>query len=173
MSLLILGSSHARRLGRNLQERGREESLISAAGIPGGRLMSERHRIWLLTMAKARRPKTVVLMLGGNDLSARDFDLPSLSTHLSILGLGLLALGVENVWVLPILPRSTTRPVDVSPQRYEQRRLATNRIWSTRFRRAPVTMINAEYPPGTIGRDGVHLSARGEEAVLEIVRGIH
>ena len=115
----------------------------------------------------------VVLIIGGNDLAARDLDLPQLSSDLHLLGLGLVALGVNRVWVLPILPRSKTRRGDVSPERYEQRRRAVNRIWATRFRRSPVTMVNGDYPAGMLGRDGVHLSVQGERVIMDMIRGIH
>ena len=145
---------------------------MEATGIPGGRLSSEGHRRRLLLMARARHPSQVVLIIGRNDLCGRDFDLPRLSEDLKLLGLGLEALGVGRVWILPILPRERTRVGDVSPERYEQRRVATNRIWATRFRRPPVTMVNMDYPMGTVGRDGVHMSMRGERVVLEVLSAI-
>ena len=173
MSILLLGSSHARRFKRRLREGGYEARRMSAEGIPGCLLSSEAHTARLLRIAKARKPEQVVLMLGGNDLSSRDFDLPHLSGELHLLGLGLAALGVKETWILPILPRKRTRCIDVSPQRYEERRLATNRIWATRFRHAPVTMINMDYPEGALGHDGVHMSERGELAVYDMLMRIN
>ena len=176
MTLLILGSSHAARLKRRLPvavQSGHVGPDIAAEGVPGGRLGCPRHHHRLLAMAASRRPDTVVLMIGGNDLCARDFDLPSLSQDLISLALGLSALGVGRVYILPIIPRSRTRPGDVTPARFEERRAATNHIWETRFRRPPVTMINMEYPQGALRRDGVHLSRRGERAVLAAVHAVY
>ena len=173
MNMLIIGSSHARRLGRSLEESGRVALGIAGDGIPGGRVQNPRHTRQLLAIVKAHRPRQVVLLMGGNDLAQRDLDVPSLAQELHILGLGCMALGVENVWLLPILPRTYTRSGNVSPARYEQRRLAVNRILATRFRRPPVTMVNIVYPRWVLGRDGVHMSARGEAMVLEVVRGIN
>ena len=62
-------------------------------GFPGGRLGCEAHGRRLLQMAKGCKPEQVVLVIGGNDLCGRDFDLPHLSKELYTLGLGLAALG--------------------------------------------------------------------------------
>ena len=172
MSLMILGSSHAARLRRRLRERGSEFPGISAAGIPGGRLLNQRHHRRLLTEAKVQRPEQVLLVIGGNDLCGRDLDFPFLSESLTALGLGLLALGVRRVWALPILPRMVARPGDVSAPRFEQRRLAVNRIWATRFRRPPVTLVGVDIPRDILGRDGVHMSARGEVVMLQIAQDL-
>ena len=91
---------------------------------PGGLLSCEVHTSRLLRIAKARKPDQVVLMIGGNDLGKRDFDLTHLSGELHLLGLDLAALGVEETWILPILPRRRTECGDVSPQTYE----AMNRL---------------------------------------------
>ena len=128
MGLLLLGSSHAMRIRRRLRGEGYERNGMEATGIPGGRLSSEGHRRRLLMMAKARRPSQVVLIIGGNDLCGRDFDLSRLSEDLKLLGLGQEALRVGRVLILPILPRERTRVGDVSPEHYEQRRVAANRI---------------------------------------------
>ena len=168
---LILGSSHAMRLRRRLREDdSRGLAGVSAAGIPGGLLGSARHHKWFLQMAKAQRLRQVILLLGGNDLCRRDFDLPQLSDDIYTLGLGLLAVGVDRVWMMPILPRFHTRDGDVTPEQYEDRRRAANRILGTRFRRPPVTMLNVCFSSAHIGRDGVHLSRVGEDAVLDVIR---
>ena len=172
MHTLILGSSQAMRLKQRLREEGLGHPGISAAGIPGGRVTSGRHRRLLLSMARARRPERVVLLIGGNDISDRDFDLPHLSDSLYTLGLGLLALGVGRVWLLPIVPRLRTRRGDVAPERYEQRRQAANRIMASRFRGPPLTMVNAEFTPGHLGPDGVHLSRAGGGYALSLVRAL-
>lgn len=173
MRLLVLGSSHAAQLrGRLRAGRGRDLAHVRADGIPGGRLSSDRHRIRLLRVAAAVRPHQVLLIMGGNDVAARDFDIPELSRALQLMGLGLEALGVSRIWVLPLLPRESTRPGDVSATRYEERRRALHRIWTTRFRRAPITCLNLEFPGGMLGRDGVHLSGKGWEVVMDIIRSI-
>ena len=172
MSLMILGSSHAARLRRRLRERGGEFPGISAAGIPGGRLLNQRHHRQLLTEARVQRPERVLLIIGGNDLCGRDLDFPLISDSLTALGLELLALGVQQVWALPILPRSVARPGDVSAPRFEQRRLAVNRIWAARFRRPPVTLLGVDIPRNMLGRDGIHMSARGEVMILQIAQNL-
>ena len=173
LHLLVIGSSHAARLRRQLRgSLGHGLAHVGAEGIPGGLLSSETHRVRLLRMVEAYRPQEVLLILGGNDLAARDMDIPELTGDLQLLGLGMEALGVTRLWVLPVLPRTSTRPGDVSPTRFEERRRALNRIWGTRFRRAPIACLNVAYPEGMVGRDGVHLSERGWRVLIEIIRGI-
>ena len=71
---------------------------------------------------------------------------------------------------MPILPRLNTRDGDVTPERYEERRRAANRILGTRFRRPPATMPNVGFSSAHLGRDGVHLSRVGEDAILNVIR---
>ena len=170
---LILGDSFAARLARSLRSGGSELPGVASFGIPGGRLSSSRHRMRLLAAAEAQRPRCVVLVIGGNDLCPRDFDLRRLADDVYSLGMGLEALGVTRVWLLPIPPRIRTRVGDVSVARYEERRRAANIVLATRFRWPPVTIINMEYPSGSLGHDGVHLSRRGEEFVLAVVARLH
>ena len=55
-----------------------------------------------------------------------DLDLPQRSDDIYTLGLGMLAVGVDRVWMIPILPRLKTRAGDVTSERYEERRRAAN-----------------------------------------------
>ena len=93
----------------------------------------------------------VVAIIRGNDLTGRDMDLPQLPRKIHLLGLGLTALGVRRIWLFPILPRLRTRRGDVAPERYEERRQAANRVWETRFRAPPVTMLNVNLPRDLVG----------------------
>ena len=170
---LILGDSFAARLAWSLRSGESELPGVLSFGIPGGRLSSSRHRTRLLAAAREQRPSCVVLVIGGNDLCLRDFDLRRLADDYIALGLGLEALGVTRIWVLPIPPRIRTRAVDVGAARFEQRRRAANRVLATRFRRPPITMLNTEYPDGSLGPDGVHFSRRGERFMLGLVAQIH
>ena len=93
---LLLGSSNAVRLKQRLREKDSPEMAgVSDAGVPRGLVVSARHQQWLLRMVQAQRPRHVILLLGGNDLCRRDFNLPQMSDDVHILGLGLLAVGVD------------------------------------------------------------------------------
>ena len=90
---------------------------IAADRISGSRLSAEAHRRWWVRAAKAYKPRTVFLLVGGNDLCQADVDFPELARQLINLGRELRAVGVGDVYFFPVLPRLMTRRV--SAQLYE------------------------------------------------------
>ncbi|KAF0309100.1 hypothetical protein FJT64_019742 [Amphibalanus amphitrite] len=165
--ILILGSSHGKHMARALAAAGAPDT-VRAFGIPGGRLGCPEHRRRLLRAAADNRPMDVLLVIGGNDLCQRDLDVPQLSRDLIALGQGLRAAGAVEVFVYPVLPRTRVR--GVCPATYEQRRRFLNRVWASRFRSPPITLIDAPADVAMLGRDGVHLSPSGQRAVMDVAR---
>ena len=173
MDVLVLGSSHARTIRRTISRSGEREpqsERIAADGISGGRLSAESHRRWWVPAARAYKPRTVLLLVGGNDLCQPDVDFPELARQLIKLGRELRAVGVGDIYFFPVLPRLRTR--GVSAQLYERRQAALNRIWATRFRGPPITFVNQPVGSDMIGADGVHLSEKGVTTVMHTIKQI-
>ena len=167
----MLGSSHANTMRRALATVGRRGGhQVAAAGIGGARLGSARDRQRLAQIAEESRAEAVLLILGGNDLCERDVDLRELAGQLIELGEAVRGAGARAVYFFPVLPRRVVRRVP--PELYETRRAAANRIWASRFRGPPVTFINMPAGADMIGRDGVHLSGKGQRVVLGVVENI-
>ena len=172
MCFLILGSSHATSIRRELERRGwpagRTPGEISAVGISGGRLECEAHRKRWVQTAATQRATTVLLLLGGNDLCQRDCDLPELARVLVGFGQELRAAGVVDIYMFPVLP--CIKPRGVRHKTYRLRQEALNRIWASRFRRPPIIFVNWPVGAEMLGGDGVHLSPRGREVVMRVVK---
>ena len=91
----LLGSSHARTIVRWLTASGAHRGL-STAGVPGAGFGSAAHRRRLEGLAARHSPATVLLVLGGNDLCGRDFDLRELGRDLVQRGRDLLRGGISG-----------------------------------------------------------------------------
>ena len=82
--LLLVGDSFAAHLGSRIAPNGP----IQAAGWRGACVGREDFRRWVIGEVAVRRPDTVIILAGGNDLARPDFRQRSLAGHLRELALG-------------------------------------------------------------------------------------
>ena len=161
--LLILGDSYAHwaclscTLGPHMEARGWR----------GARLADEDFRRWAIDLTNRRQPQDVLLIVGGNDAAYRQFSPRIISQLFQELILGLYAAGAQFVHVLPIPPRSASRPGGVSVAVYRRRRRLINQILqrlATRPQGADAPRFALRSLPlsaGFLGSDGVHPSSSG------------
>ena len=164
--LLALGDSFAVRLADHLEHR----SAVSCAGQRGARLSEEAFRIWALRTAVARKPRAVLVIIGGNDLAQPAFRRQTLMAQFRELSLGLLAAGVEPVHILAVHPRGCLRRGDVSGGCFRHRRRLDNSKLRHQFWRPPVQYIPFPTVAGFLGRDGAHPSRKGWGALSLLVQ---
>ena len=167
--LLVLGDSVAFWAGRRCVLGGG----IRATGWRGGRIGDHRFRSWAIETALKEKPQQVLLTIGGNDLTAPVFNTRILSNWFEELTAGLLAAGAEKVWVMSIQPRTSHRPGDVAVSVFRRRRRLMNLVLRRQFSRScasPQVVFAPFTPPDNfIGRDGVHPSAEGWQALATFI----
>lgn len=79
MSVLILGSTHIRRLERYIWDRPRHFSLfkppaINFLGISGDRITNSEHIVTFISSLRVHQPGHVLIHIGGNDLDSNGGD---------------------------------------------------------------------------------------------------
>ena len=163
--LLVLGDSFAARLERQLDP----AWPVACAGCPGAKINSGAFRRWAIRTAHECRPQRVLLMVGSNDLATPQFRQRELMDNFEELSLGLLAAGVDSVYICAIPPRCRFRSEDASAGCYRRRRQLANVKLRHKCRREPICFISCSSDQ-MIGRDGVHPSQQGWVAICHMVR---
>ena len=93
--LLVLGDSYAAHLERQVDP----AWPVACAGRPGAKIASAAFRRWAIRTAHERRPRRMLLMVGSNDLAHQQFRQRELMDSFEELSLGLLAAGVDSVYI--------------------------------------------------------------------------
>lgn len=168
--LQVLGDSFAFHLGQFFTP----ESGVRVMGRRGARVGDPAFRRWAIRLAAHDRPDQVLLIVGGNDLShdPAAFRQRHLLADFKELATGLLAAGVREVVILPLPPRDSARPAAATVAQYSRRRRLANYILRRTFTAPPVRCIAFQVPPGFLGRDGVHPSAAGWQALRAVATGL-
>ena len=164
--LLVLGDSFA----SHLRTRHPPDGIVRAVGRRSACLHDDVFRRWAVSVAADLRPQGLLLIVGGNDLACPAFEQRRLLRNFEGLTLGLLAAGVERVYVLLIPPRSGVRPGDVSAARFRRRRKFANIVLKHKFRRLPVVCPRVSFGAAFLGRDCVPPSASGWRDLDRIVQ---
>ena len=120
--LLVLGDSYAAHLERQVDP----AWPVACAGRPGAKITSAAFRRWAIRTAHERRPRRVLLMVGSNDLVHQQFRQRELMDSFEELSLGLLAAGVDSVYICAIPPRCSFRSADASAGCYRRRQQLAN-----------------------------------------------
>ncbi|KAF0296198.1 hypothetical protein FJT64_006347 [Amphibalanus amphitrite] len=170
--LLVIGDSYAHWASSRCQLR----EGVQAAGRRGARIADDEFRRWAIRVAHHVRPQDALLIIGGNDMAHEHFSPRLLGQHYEELVLGLLAAGVGFVHILPIPPRSASRPGSVPAPVYRRRRRLTNQVLRRLFCRpvAAPCVAMCEFPMGDgfLGRDGVHPSEDGWRRLQTLISHI-
>ena len=149
------------------------DASICTAGWRGGRIGDDRFRRWAIATVAHLCPGRVLLMVGGNDLAQPSYNSRQLMRQFDELVLGMLAAGAGQIDVFPVPPRTSCRHGVVTVAAYRRRRRLTNLLLRRRFARPcsdlPVTFNSFQPAEGFVGRDGVHPSPAGWQAIGECV----
>ena len=164
--MLVIGDSYVARLGAHLDPAWR----VSCVGRPGARISDDGFRTWAVRTAVERQPVSVLLIVGGNDLARPLFRQQELLAYFDELAAGLLAAGLDQVFVLAIPPRVHLRATDAAASCFRRRRHLANDKLRRKFGRAPVMYVPLPTPGEFLGPDGVHPSAGGWRRLTDIVR---
>ena len=154
---LVIGDSFVQRLTGRLTT----SDNVTAKGRPGATLKSESFRRWAIACACEAQTAAVMLIIGGNDVASRDFQLSTFMSLIEELIAGIAAAGVTRIVIMPIPPRTSSRPQDVPVRQHLLRRRRLNLTLRGRFRSDAVPCPKAKYPASFVGTDGVHPSAIG------------
>ena len=163
--LLVLGDSFAARMRSRLPPDGP----IEAVGWSGAHVHDELFRRWAIGQVVQWRPDAVLVIAGGNDVAQPGFRQRQLLADLRELALGLSAAGADRVFLFPIPPRDRLRHGDSSTVQYRRRRRFANRIMRATFRHFPIICRPFAVPSNFLGRDGVHPSEAGWQALFAYV----
>ena len=171
--LLILGDSFA----YHFRDHFRHAQGVRAVGLRGARIGNPEFRRWAIRRAVIERPPKeerfrVLLIVGGNDIARSAFRQRDLQADFAELVAGLLAAGAETVFILPLPPRDAARPGDARLTQYRRRRRLANYVLLRTYRGEPAVCLAFRPPAGFLGRDGVHPSARGWQALCELASSL-
>ena len=164
--LLVIGDSFAQRLTSKLTT----SDNVTAKGRPGATLASDSFRRWAIACAYEAQPEAVMLIIGGNDVASRDFQFRTFLSLIEELIAGIAAAGVPRIIIMPIPPRTSSRPQDVAVRQHHLRRKRLNLTLRGRFRSNAVRCPTTKYPASFVGTDGLHPSATGWRWLLSVVR---
>ena len=169
---LLLGDSFAYWAGRRCPL----GEAVQTAGWRGGAIADGRLRKWAIATVVRLQPAQVLLIIGGNDLAREHFSVRILSALFEELTLGLLAAGADSIVVFPIPPRASCRHGDVVVSVYRRRRRLMNQVLRRQFSHPvtnpQVTFGQFSFNECHLGRDGVHPSAVGWQALADAVAAV-
>ena len=129
--LLVIGDSFAFWAGRRCSFEGD----VRTAGWRGGRISDGEFRRWAVATVMDMRPRTVALIVGGNDTAGDTFNTRLLSSLYWELTLGFAAAVAQRTVVFPIPPRTAQRPDGASTSVYRRRRRLLNMVLRRQFSR--------------------------------------
>ncbi|CAG2207821.1 unnamed protein product [Mytilus edulis] len=145
MKIVVVGSSHVRRLGTFIYNRPALHNFnlmnceVKCLGIGGGKVSNSDHVQTILSFIEKNRPEHVIVHIGGNDLDilgASEDTTEELGLRLILLSQTLITrFEIKSVTICQLLPRESTRVI--ASNVYNDLVIKTNRFLKAQIKDQP------------------------------------
>ncbi|CAG2198009.1 sucD [Mytilus edulis] len=145
MKIVVVGSSHVRRLGTFIYNRPALHNFnlmnceVKCLGIGGGKVSNSDHVQTILSFIEKNRPEHVIVHIGGNDLDilgASEDTTEELGLRLILLSQTLTTrFEIKSVTICQLLPRESTRVI--ASNVYNDLVIKTNRFLKAQIKDQP------------------------------------
>jgi len=171
MSVLLLGSSHIRRLEDYIRRRPQlrqfalnNPPVVNYHGISGGHITTSEHTNALMTSVNFHQPEHVLLHIGGNDLdkvNIKSSDVEEIILKLVTFAHTIIGrYNVQSVTICQLLNREKTR--HVLPEAYNELVKQANKLLKKELSTIPHIyywkISGVKYTTTEILEDGVHFN---------------
>ncbi|CAG2194567.1 unnamed protein product [Mytilus edulis] len=145
MKIVVVGSSHVRRLGTFIYNRPALHNFnlmnceVKCLGIGGGKVSNSDHVQTILSFIEKNRPEHIIVHIGGNDLDilgASEDTTEELGLRLILLSQTLTTrFEIKSVTICQLLPRESTRVI--ASNVYNDLVIKTNRFLKAQIKDQP------------------------------------